>query len=707
MRGVGLMKRRPTTVILSLAMALVLTACSVGSSDAAGESMQERIAAALSSGWVDSDLTGVISADKEYSEKDDFAAAKNKSWKLEIGDSYYSVFQDISDAVLTKMKKAVTDESITGEEAEVLRKYYALSSDWDYRNSQGVEPLKPYIADIESISSMDELYAFFGDIERNPLALAPVRVDLMTTYHVNEYSDINLMILEPPTLSLMADNGQTFYDKISSPSALELYESAENKTLYMLEKVGYSEKDARNIFKNCLKWEKKVASSSVDMGLEDLVKSTKTRDEIERLQGDFPLNGLLDAWGFTDAKYVVVPEFYTKRLDRLCRKSNLEKIKDYLIVNYCLESSLMLDRATYDQMGEFSKSRTHQQMDFGMSDEQREDELQFKYYIGQTAMLGALNKIYVENYFDDNTTAELTKLTKDLIEAYNVIFSEEDWLSDEGKAACLDKLNSIGIHIAYQSFEVLDYSRTPFKSKEEGGSFLDAYFAMKRYSMHHNVFLSNQKFSKDYWDPVSSSTSTTMTNAFYNPATNGIYICAGICEPNCYSPEMTYEEKLGGLSVVVGHEITHGFDRNGSLYDKNGLKNTWMPYKDQVAFTDLNDKVAAYYSTLSPFVGAGLYQGTKVVEEATADMGGLKACLYLGSKTPGFDYDLFFSSYARLWRVNIPIEAEKSYVSGDSHPLAFYRVNVGVQQFDEYYETYGVKEGDGMYLEPEKRIAVW
>ncbi len=132
-----------------------------------------------------------------------------------------------------------------------------------------------------------------------------------------------------------------------------------------------------------------------------------------------------------------------------------------------------------------------------------------------------------------------------------------------------------------------------------------------------------------------------------------------------------------------------------------------MPYKDQVAFSDLNDKVASYYSTFTPYPGSGLYNGSNLTGEATADMGGLKAALYLASKVPDFDYDLFFSSYARLWRVNIPLDAEKNYFASDPHPLAFYRINVGVQQFDEFYETYGVVEGDGMYLDPEKRIKVW
>ncbi|MBR1852880.1 MAG: hypothetical protein IJ794_07035, partial [Lachnospiraceae bacterium] len=120
------MKRRPTTVMLSLAIAFVLTACSAGSQEAAGDRIKKELDAALSKGWVDSNISGSVKADVEYRLQDDFAAAKNKAWKQEIGDRYYGVFQDVSDEVLNKMKKAVTDESIPGEEAEVLRKYYAL-----------------------------------------------------------------------------------------------------------------------------------------------------------------------------------------------------------------------------------------------------------------------------------------------------------------------------------------------------------------------------------------------------------------------------------------------------------------------------------------------------------------------------------------------------------------------------------------------------
>ena len=700
------MKRNVSAGALALLLTITLSACG------SGESLMDNpeIQRALSGGqnvWTDSDIQGYITADTAVREQDDFAAAVNKEWKLQVGDEYRSALQDVEEIVFQKEKKAVTDESIQGEEAEVLRKYYALSSDWDYRNSQKGEPLRPYLEDIESISSMDELYAFCSDLGRNPLALAPVSVEVATWYHTEEISDINLMVVTDPSLSMTDEYGLTHYGDLSSINGLEVYESVEGRVLYMLKKMGYSEKEAKKILKSCLVWEKKVSEASQDMGQLDLGTYAVDREKAYEMTGTFPLKEILEGWGFGDVSTIVIGDLYAKKLPGLCKKGNLEGIKDYLIVNYCLKSSTLLDRETYDNMLILSDPKGEEKEDVGKSAEQIEDELQFKYYLGATPIVGALNKVYVENYFDETVTKDLMGLTEDIIDEFKVLFQEEEWLSEEGKKLCIEKLENISIHVAYQNYEVLDYSKTPFASKEEGGSFLEAFFAMQRYGMYHKVLLTRQKFDRNFWDPVDPQFSTIITNACYVAPTNGIYIFAGVCEPNSYSPDMTYEEKLAGLCTVVGHEITHGFDKNGSLYDKDGLKKTWLPNADQYSFNDRNDKVSAYYSTLMPYPGSGLYDGSKLSGEATADMGGIKVALSLASKAEGFDYDLFFRSYARLWRVNVPLEAEKELFKYDVHPLAFYRINVGLSQFDEFYKTYDIKEGDGMYVAPEKRIKVW
>ena len=163
-------KKKLLSVICAVTLTMSLTGC--GFMEMLGDM------AGFSNKWVDSDLIGVVPADKEFSEKNDFAAAVNQDWKNEIGDSHRGTLQDVLDAVIENEKRMVTDESIEGETAECLRTYYELASNWDDRAEDGVEPLRAYIEDIESISSMDEMYNFIEDPQRNPLFLGPITTDL-------------------------------------------------------------------------------------------------------------------------------------------------------------------------------------------------------------------------------------------------------------------------------------------------------------------------------------------------------------------------------------------------------------------------------------------------------------------------------------------------------------------------------------------------
>ena len=202
-------------------------------------------------------------------------------------------------------------------------------------------------------------------------------------------------------------------------------------------------------------------------------------------------------------------------------------------------------------------------------------------------------------------------------------------------------------------------------------------------------------------------TNTLQTNAFYSPQYNGIYICAGIVDAPVFYEGITDEDLYGGLAIVVGHEITHGFDDGGVRYNKDGSERPWMPEEDQQAFNDRADKVSAYYSSLYLFSGSGNYGSGAVNKEAIADMGGVRIALKAAEKLPGFNYDAFFRKWALVWATQRSTDAEISLVKGDPHPLAYLRINVTLQQFEKFYEIYDIKTGDGMYLEPDKRISVW
>lgn len=698
-----MMTRKPViripAILTAVLLAASLTACG-------GEEVVSTVLGNTNP-WVDSDIIGSVPEGAKIRVQDDFAAAVNGPWKLEMGDTYYGTFQEVTDAILVRKKTIAEDGSIPGVTAERLRDYYDLASDWEKRNKDGAEPLRPYIEDIASIGSMEEMYDFFADPERNPLYLAPVFTESSSIMRMETNRDRYAVLLTAPELSLAEYGDNEYYFHMQTGSALEKYEMVRNEAVYLLSELGYSEEEAKKLVRMCMTWEKKVAAADNSAAITSIEEITFAREDLLPLAKGFPLDRILRGWGFEDTEYFLMNPLYAESLEKLCRDSELENIKAFLIVNYCLRCSLYLDRETLDKMEELSEPRLTVPEDYGQSEEQKEDALMFDYYIGASPMVGAMNRIYAENFFDESQVAELNSLTQDVIDGFHEIFMEEEWLSEEGKKRCIEKLDALTVHIAYQDFDSVDYGELEFLPEEEGGNFLEAYFAAKRFEMDHVVWLAQQTYDPTYWDPLNQEFSTTITNAFYMPMTNGIYIFAGVCEAPLYAPELSYEEKLAGLFAIVGHEITHGFDKTGAQYDKDGMNEPWLPMEDQIAFTDRSEDVSRYYTLLSPYEGSGLYAGSNVNGEATADMGGLRAVLHLAEKVPDFDYDRFFRAYANVWKMNIPLEEEKFMFRADVHPLPFYRVNVGLQQFDEFYETYDVKEGDGMYLAPGERIKVW
>ena len=685
------------------AVILSITLCACGGKGG-GKGLESL---GFASAWVDSDLVGSITEDMEIREQDDFAAAVNKEWKLDMGDEYYGVFQGVSDKVMANKKKILTDSSIKGETVECLRDYYRLESNWEERNADGVKPLQPYIEDIQSIASVDELYDFFADPVRNPLFLSPVTVLLPGILHSEAYEDNYAVYFTSPDLTLTLKGKNDFYFSLESEEGFERFEQVRDEAGYLLGQLGYSDKEASDLISQCMVWEKSVAAADNKDSVQDMDIVTFNRKEAIELAGDFPIEKIIDGWGFKDSKYFILNPGYAKKWAGLCKSSNLENIKAFLIVNYCMNSWKYLDRESYDKITDWEMPRGEVKPEKVEPEDRIEDRLMLDEYIGKTPMVGAMNRVYVETFFDDSQTKELTDLTQNVIDTFETVFNREDWLSKEGKKACIEKLKAIKIHVAHQDFDTLDYGKLKIKAHEDGGSFLEAYYASRRFEMDHMNWLSRQTFDAEYWDPLGTELSTTLINAIYMASTNSIYIYAGICDEPIYSSDMSYEEKLGGLFAIVGHEITHGFDREGAQYDKDGFYDPILSSEDLGAFNDRNEKVASYYSTLIPFSGSGPCSGNKVSAEATADMGGITAALCLAEKEKNFDYDLFFRTYARMFKCNTILEDEKDRMTSDMHPLAFYRINVAMQQFDEFYETYDVKKEDKMYLTPKKRIKVW
>ncbi|MBR6487162.1 MAG: M13 family metallopeptidase [Lachnospiraceae bacterium] len=310
-------------------------------------------------------------------------------------------------------------------------------------------------------------------------------------------------------------------------------------------------------------------------------------------------------------------------------------------------------------------------------------------------------RIYVDKYLTEEMRDEIRQLCQDAADTYKVMIDDTDWLSDETKEQAKYKLEHITINALYPD-KWEDDSMFFVTPKKDGGSYLQAILdyndsIIKRAQSHIN-----EKVDKEIW-----GVDILQTNAFYTPQNNSINIIPGFLCSATYSSDMTIEEKYGALGSVIGHEISHAFDTNGAQYDADGNIKDWWGKEDYDAFMKRAGKLVDYYDKVVAFDDGTEYHGQVVQTEAIADMAGIKCMLKMAEKIEDFDYDKFFRANTYLWARVTTLEGMESGIATDPHPLHYLRCNVTLQQYDEFYDTYDIKEGDGMYLAPEDRIAVW
>ncbi len=238
--------------------------------------------------------------------------------------------------------------------------------------------------------------------------------------------------------------------------------------------------------------------------------------------------------------------------------------------------------------------------------------------------------------------------------------------------------------------------------KEDGGSYLNAILDYKEASYEDALDKINKTVDKELW-----RLDILETNAFYEETDNSINIIPGFFCDATYRSDMSIEEKYARLGSVIGHEISHAFDTSGAQYDADGNINNWWTDEDYAAFTERAGKLAAYFDQVVAFDDGTPCHGQMVQGEAIADMAGLKCMLEMAKKIEGFDYDAFFKAHANIWALVGTLQRMEEAALTDVHPLNYLRANVSIAQYDEFYDTYGIKEGDGMYIAPEDRIAVW
>lgn len=391
---------------------------------------------------------------------------------------------------------------------------------------------------------------------------------------------------------------------------------------------------------------------------------------------------------------------YTKSLNKILEKTDMEVIKAYLAVGYINGASNYLSSAFVDANFHF----------YGRILSGREEQRpRWKRVVGSVdGSLGeAVGQMYVEKYFPAEAKERMLKLVTNLQEALRERIEQNTWMTDSTKQKSYEKLDAFIVKVGYPD-AWRDYSDLQVEK--------DSYFANIQRASRFETAYQLSKIGTPV-DPTEWLMTPQTVNAYYNPTTNEICFPAGILQVPFFDMNADDAVNYGAIGVVIGHEMTHGFDDQGRNYDKQGNLNNWWQDSDATNFKERTDVLVNYFNNVEVLPGT-CANGTFTLGENIADNGGLNISYVALQKAKeqgnikenmdGFTADQrFFIAYAGVWAGNIREAEMLRRTKEDPHSLGKWRVNATLPHVDAFYKTYDVKEGDKMYLAPKDRAKIW
>ena len=319
------------------------------------------------------------------------------------------------------------------------------------------------------------------------------------------------------------------------------------------------------------------------------------------------------------------------------------------------------------------------------------------YQLAQAPYNQALGLWYAEEKFSPEAKADVEHKVKTMIDVYKSRLETADWLAKETRDKAIVKLNVITPHIGYPEKLPETYAK---KVIDEQLGLIENAQNLAKVAIAHTWSKWDKEVDRSEWHMPAH-----LVNAYYDPQQNQIVFPAAILQAPFYDLHQSSSANYGGIGAVIAHEISHAFDSNGASFDEHGsLKNWWKP-EDYEAFTARTQKVIEQFDGQDSY-GAKV-NGKLTVSENIADLGGIAAALEAAKKEADFSAEEFFTNFARIWRMKARPEYMQMLASVDVHAPGKLRTNVQLPNFDDFFTTFDVKEGDGMWRKPEDRVIIW
>lgn len=624
--------------------------------------------------------------------QDDFYEAVNAEWltaseipanKYSIGgfsDLHYEV-EDLLMADFDKMLDGDTAEEGT-ELAEFL-KFYEMAANYENRNAQGSEPLLQYLDQVDALDNLDALDVMLADWTLNGMP-TPFAFSVMADMGD---ATTNALYLSAPSV-LLPD--VSYYDTETGDQLLAYFSQLAQHLLVL---AGKTEEDASSTVEQALAFDRmlvpyvKTAEENSDMAL---LYNPISFEELEAYGGSLHLGALAKAiTGANPEEIIVTDPKYFEVYDEIVTEENFQLLKSWMSVMTAWSMASYLSEEFETAVASYTMILSGQT--------ELDAPRKRAYSLASSIYSMVIGDYYGRAYFGDEAKSDVTGMVENMIEVYILRLNENDWLSEETIQSAINKLDNMSIQIGYPDSIPPIYAKL---KADPDGTLLGNAMAFSRIILEDHYVKFGTPVNPDEW-----SIGAHVVNAMYSPLTNTIIFPAAILQAPFYSIDQTASQNYGGIGSVIAHEITHAFDPNGSQFDEYGNMKNWWTEEDYAAFEERTEKVKNLFNGME-FAG-GTVNGALTVSENTADAGGLSCALEIVKSLPDANLEEFFTNWAVIWRIKSSPEYEQLLLAVDSHAPNKLRANVQLQNLEDFYETFAVTEGDGMYLAPEDRVSVW
>lgn len=649
---------------------------------------------------------GVDLAARDLSVKpgDDFngyvSGAWLKAYQLKDYETSFGSFNSLRDRseeqvhALIEQLQGRTDLA-PGSDGQKVRDYYASYMDRSARDAAGIAPLQPVLTRIAGIDTKAELIAAFANADLDASA-SPVRIGVDLD---RKNPDAYLVSLNVGGLGLPDK------DYYLNPDAR--FVTIRAAYLAHIERMlGFAGvKDGKARAQKVLELETALAKPQWDRAKRRDRDKTYNVATFAQLQKQFPSYDFaahLKAQQMPqpDRVNVVTPDAVQPVLDVIA-STPLPVWRDYLAFHAVDGNAPLLSRAIDDAAFEFNGKV------IGGQKAQRDDWKRAVALVGAKEGLGdAVGELYVARYFKPESKAAMDKLVENLRAALRQNIQQLDWMGEATKAEAYRKLSTFRPKIGYPE-KWTDYSSVTIVP----GNLLANAIEMRRFDRNDENRRIGQKTDRDEWRMTPQT-----VNAYYNSTFNEIVFPAAILQPPFFDVNADAAVNYGGIGAVIGHEMGHGFDDQGSKSDADGVQRNWWTDEDRARFEQRTKALGAQYASYCPLDGQCV-NGALTMGENIGDLGGISMAYTAyqlslgGKKAPVIDGltgdQRFFLSFGQIWKNKYRDEALLTQIKTNPHSPAMFRANGPVRNFDAWYKAFDVKPGDALYLPPEQRVRIW